>query len=107
MNEIVIKGTITLKQGRDHSIKRFHPWIFSGGIQQTHGEPSDGDWVEVQDAKKTTVGFGHYQKGSITARILVFGDEKPIPSIYYEKISKAFEQRIKTFTSSESTNSYR
>jgi len=107
MNEIVIKGTITLKQGRDHSIKRFHPWIFSGGIQQTHGEPSDGDWVEVQDAKKTTVGFGHYQKGSITVRILVFGDEKPTPSIYYEKISNAFEQRIKTFTSSESTNSFR
>ena len=107
MNELIIKGTITLKQGRDHSIKRFHPWIFSGGIQQTHGEPSDGDWVEVQDSRKATVGFGHYQRGSITARILAFGDAKPEASIYFEKISHAFEQRLKTSTISESTNAYR
>ena len=102
-----IQGTITLKQGRDHSAKRFHPWIFSGGIQQTLGDPKDGDWIEVQDAKKTTLGFGHYQKGSITVRIITFGETVPSQSIYQDKIGRALDQRLETCVASEQTNAYR
>ena len=69
---MTISAIITLKQGRDHSIKRFHPWIFSGAIQSTEGTPQDGDWVKVNGASGNTVGFGHYQKGSITVRVITF-----------------------------------
>lgn len=102
-----VQGTITLKQGRDHSAKRFHPWIFSGAIQQTLGDPKDGDWVEVQDAKKTTLGFGHYQIGSITVRIITFGTGAPTESIYIDKIGRALDQRLETCVASEFTNAYR
>jgi len=104
---VKIQGTITLKQGRDHSAKRFHPWIFSGGIQQTLGDLKDGDWIEVQDAKKTTLGFGHYQKGSITVRIITFGSSAPTETIYTDKIGSALDQRLETCVASEQTNAYR
>ena len=54
-------GTISLKRGREASVKRLHPWVFSGAIQSTEGTPQDGDWVEVKDAQKSTLGFGHFQ----------------------------------------------
>ncbi|MCA6514688.1 MAG: class I SAM-dependent rRNA methyltransferase, partial [Chitinophagaceae bacterium] len=74
---MIIKGVIGLKQGRDHSVKRFHPWIFSGAIQTVEGTPNEGDWVEVKDASKKTVGFGHHQKGTITVRVLSFSETPP------------------------------
>ncbi|MBL7873166.1 MAG: class I SAM-dependent rRNA methyltransferase [Cyclobacteriaceae bacterium] len=102
-----MQGTISLKQGRDHSVKRFHPWIFSGAIQQTLGDPGDGSWVEVQDAKKATLGFGHYQNGSITVRVITFGTSAPTETIYAEKIGRALDQRLETCVVSEHTNAYR
>jgi 23S rRNA (cytosine1962-C5)-methyltransferase len=104
---VKIKGIITLKQGRDHSIKRFHPWIFSGGIQSTSEDLKDGEWVEVQDSKKNTLGFGHYQKGTITVRVIFFGPTPPSISIYQDKIKQALAQRLDTQVISEFTNSYR
>ena len=102
-----IQGTIILKQGRDHSIKRFHPWVFSGAIQSTLGEVKDGDWVEVQDVKRSTLGFGHYQKGTITVRVILFGDVPPTLLVYQDKIKAAFAQRLETQVISEQTNAYR
>ncbi len=102
-----IQGTIILKQGRDHSIKRFHPWVFSGAIQTTLGEVKDGDWVEVQDVKRSTLGFGHYQKGTITVRVILFGEVAPTLSVYQDKIKAAFTQRLETQVISDQTNAYR
>jgi len=102
-----ISATVTLKQGRDHSIKRFHPWIFSGAIQSIEGTPEEGDWVQVNDAAKKPVGFGHYQKGTITVRAITFSAEAPSATIYAEKISKSYQQRKETNVISEFTNSYR
>lgn len=102
-----IQGTILLKQGRDHSVKRFHPWVFSGAIQSMEGEIKDGDWVVVKDAKKTTLGFGHYQKGTITVRMILFGETPPQVSIYNDKIKAALEQRLDTQVVSDFTNAYR
>ncbi len=102
-----IKGTITLKQGRDHSVKRLHPWVFSGAIQQTTDGLKDGDWVEVQDVSKKTLGFGHYQKGTITVRIVSFGAVPPGNSVYRSKIKVAFAQRLATQVISEYTNAFR
>ena len=102
-----IQGTISLKQGRDHSVKRLHPWVFSGAIEQATDGLNDGDWVEVTDASKKTLGFGHYQKGTITVRIIWFGAVPPGNSVYRSKINVAFAQRLDTQVISESTNTFR
>ncbi|NOS91571.1 MAG: class I SAM-dependent rRNA methyltransferase [Cyclobacteriaceae bacterium] len=102
-----IRGVITLKQGRDHSIRRYHPWIFSGAIQSTEGTPKDGDWVEVRDASKKTLAHGHYQKGTITVRAITFSTTKPTDRVFHEKLSKSFQQRVATQVISDRTNSYR
>lgn len=102
-----IKGAVILKQGRDHSIKRFHPWVFSGAIHQTADDLSDGDWVEVKDISKKTLGFGHYQKGTITVRVIWFGTVPPGSSVYRSKIKVALAQRLDTQVISEYTNAFR
>ena len=104
---IKISGTIFLKKGRDHSVKRFHPWIFSGAISSVEGAPEEGGWVEVKDSSKQTVGFGHYQKGTITVRVLSFNQRPPTLLLWKEKISGAFFQRKSTDVISDATNSYR
>ncbi|MBX2899138.1 MAG: class I SAM-dependent rRNA methyltransferase [Cyclobacteriaceae bacterium] len=102
-----MQGTITLKHGRDHSVKRFHPWIFSGAIQSATETLQDGDWVEVADARKTTVGYGHYQKGTITVRMLTFGAAKPAADLYEAKLKKALQVRREAEVISDKTNAYR
>jgi 23S rRNA (cytosine1962-C5)-methyltransferase len=102
-----IQGTIILKKGRDHSIKRFHPWVFSGAIQYASDGIKDGDWVEVNDASKVTLGFGHYQKGTISVRLIWFGAVPPGDSVYRSKIAIALRQRMETNVVSEYTNAFR
>jgi len=100
-------STIFLKRGREASVKRFHPWVFSGAIQTTEGNPQDGDWVEVKDHQKETLGFGHYQNGTISVRIISFAKQKPNDSIYKTKIETAFNQRVFTKVINQHTNAYR
>ncbi len=104
---MTIKGVVALKQGRDHSVKRFHPWIFSGAIQSIVGNPEEGDWVEVNDAFKKTVGYGHYQKGTISVRVISFLEIPPTKELYFVKISKAYQQRLVTNILNKNTNAYR
>ncbi|MBS1487730.1 MAG: class I SAM-dependent rRNA methyltransferase [Bacteroidetes bacterium] len=104
---IKITASVFLKRGREASVKRFHPWVFSGAIQSMEGEPAEGDWVEVKDFQKETLGFGHYQKGSITVRLLSFSKKKPDDSIYQHKIENAFNQRLFTKVINEHTNCFR
>jgi 23S rRNA (cytosine1962-C5)-methyltransferase len=104
---IKISGTIFLRKGRDHSVKRFHPWIFSGAIFSTEGNPEDGEWVEVKDAAKQTLGYGHYQKGTITVRVLSFDAQPPTNALWKDKITSALHQRKTTDVISEQTNAYR
>lgn len=104
---IKIQGKVLLKKGREASARRFHPWIFSGAIQEVEGNPTNGNWVEVADASGNTLGFGHYQKGTITVRLLTFAHLAPGPEIYREKIEKAFKQRVVTRVVNEFTNCYR
>lgn len=105
--QVNIQGTIILKQGRDHSAKRLHPWIFSGAIQSYSGELQDGDWVEVQDSRKGTLGFGHYQKGTITVRLLAFGNNRPDARLYENKIKNALRVRMESEVISDLTNAFR
>ncbi|MBS1489488.1 MAG: class I SAM-dependent rRNA methyltransferase [Bacteroidetes bacterium] len=101
-----ITGTIYLKAGREASAKRFHPWIFSGAIQSIENNPAEGDWVEVKDSKKQPVGLGHYQKGTISVRLLSFSS-LPNKNIYTEKIETAFTLRSASKVITEQTNGYR
>ena len=78
-----------MKKGKEIAVLRKHPWIFSGAIHHTEGNPTNGDWVEVISADKQTLGFGHYQQGSITVRILTFADTVPSDDFWQEKISRA------------------
>ncbi|MBS1680838.1 MAG: class I SAM-dependent rRNA methyltransferase [Bacteroidetes bacterium] len=104
---IKISASIFLKRGREASVKRNHPWIFSGAIQSMEGKPEDGEWVEVKDFQHATLGFGHYQKGTITVRLLSFENKAPNLSIYSNKIGAAYEQRVLTRVVNEHTNCFR
>ena len=67
--------TIQLRRGKAESIKRFHPWIFSGAIQGTHPRNQhieEGEIVRVVDHEGAFIALGHYQIGSIAVRILSF-----------------------------------
>jgi 23S rRNA (cytosine1962-C5)-methyltransferase len=104
---MTISGRIFLKKGKEFSIQRFHPWIFSGAIQRIDGEVVDGSWVEVQDFKSNTLGFGHYQNGSIAVRMLSFEPNTPGGDFWDEKIRKAFQTRNAAGLPSEKTNCFR
>lgn len=99
-----VTAQITLKKGREQSLLRFHPWVFSGAIQQVEGQPNEGDWVEVKDAGRQTLAFGHYQNGSIAVRVLHFGTLIP-PHLYRQKLSRAFE--LRSLVRSNTTNCFR
>ncbi|HZY80452.1 MAG TPA: class I SAM-dependent rRNA methyltransferase [Cyclobacteriaceae bacterium] len=102
-----IKGKIILKRGKEVSIQRRHPWLFSGAIHQMEGTIADGDWVTVNDAGGGVLGHGHYQKGSITVRLLSFEKAQPGLDFYTEKISTAAQQRANINIQTTVTNSYR
>jgi 23S rRNA (cytosine1962-C5)-methyltransferase len=103
----MIKGQVILKKGRDISLQRFHPWVFSGGIQKTEGDVADGNWVSVVNASGKVVAHGHYQNGSIAVRVLSFGSDAPTENIYKEKIDAALDLRQRTGLISDQTNAYR
>ncbi|HTH57303.1 MAG TPA: class I SAM-dependent rRNA methyltransferase [Cyclobacteriaceae bacterium] len=100
-------GTIFLKRGREASVKRFHPWVFSGAIHKMEGTPAEGEWVEIKDFQNETLGFGHYQKGTITVRMLSFASKHPDEKIFEEKMANAHRQRVLTNVINEHTNGYR
>ncbi len=106
LNLIYMQGKIILKKGKEYSIERFHPWIFSGAIQETVGDLTDGCWVEVLTYKKKHLGAGHYQKGSITVRMLLF-DGVPSSDFWAKKIHRALQLRKSAGLPSDSTNAFR
>ena len=60
-------ATVTLKAKRDQSIRRKHPWVFSGGIKRIEGNPQSGDWVQVCANKGAILGWGHYSHNASIA----------------------------------------
>lgn len=102
-----IAGKVILKPGREASMKRLHPWVFSGGVQKKEGNTNDGDWVEVTDSRGNALGFGHYQNGSIAVRVLHFKSEPPSSDFYPQKIRSALKLRQHVGVITDSTNSYR
>jgi 23S rRNA (cytosine1962-C5)-methyltransferase len=81
---------ITLKPGKEQSVQRFHPWIFSGAIKKMEGTPTEGDLVEVYSASDQFLAIGHYQIGSITVRIVSFEKVEIDFDFWYHKLMLAF-----------------
>jgi len=84
---------IVLKSGKDQSLRRFHPWVFSGAIKKTYGPLNEGDLVSVYSNKDEFLGIGHYQIGSIAVRILSFKDTVPDNDFWKAKIENAWNLR--------------
>lgn len=84
---------IVLKSGKEQSVRRYHPWIFSGAIKKIYGNPSEGDLVDVYDNKDTFLAVGHYAPGSIAIRILSFEQVTPDTDFFRDSIRKAIEYR--------------
>jgi len=98
---------IILKKGRDESLRRFHPWVFSGAIAQIQGTPAEGDLVAVHDCDGRFLASGHYQIGSIAVRILSFSGDPQAPGFWEEAITAAFEARQAMGLPSADTNCFR
>ena len=85
---------IYLKRGKEESLKRFHPWVFSGAIQRMDKDISEGDIVNVVCSDGSFIGKGHYQIGSIAVRILTFNDEPIDANFWNSRLSSALKMRI-------------
>ena len=84
---------IILRKGRDESLRRFHPWVFSGAIAEIQGNPSEGDIVSVHASDGSLLAYGHYQIGSIAVRVLSFDEGALSPDYWTDMLSKALQAR--------------
>ncbi len=84
---------VILKSGKDESLKRRHPWVFSGAIKDIEGYPEDGDVVKVYNNKEEFLGIGHYQNGSIAVRVFEYNDIDINSDYFYSKILTAYNYR--------------
>jgi len=84
---------IYLKRGKDESLKRFHPWIFSGAINKMDEGIAEGDIVKVFSQKGDFMAVGHYQKGTIAIRVLSFDDIAIDDAFWETRIASAFNMR--------------
>ncbi len=91
MSEIIAR--IFLKPGKEQSLKRFHPWVFSGAIGKSEGKPEEGDPVNVYSSDGEFLAMGHCQIGSIAVRILSFEAANPDFDFWKNKIEKAWNVR--------------
>ncbi len=99
---------VILSSGKDQSVRRFHPWVFSGAIKKIKGEVNEGDVVEVYDNKDEYLGTGHYQIGSIAIRVFNFEKINPDTQFWKSKINKAYLYRKQLgLTDNKHTNVYR
>lgn len=85
---------VYLKPGKEESLKRFHPWVFSGAIARVEGEPEEGEIVDVYTSKKEFIACGHFQIGSIAVRVLSFVRETIDHAFWVRKLSIAKDLRV-------------
>lgn len=98
---------IILKKGKEKSIQRFHPWVFSGAVYGVTQELNDGEMVTVVDSENNHLGTGYFSdKGSIVVRLLTFANEEFTEDFWKEKLQSAWELRTKLLDLSV-TNAFR
>lgn len=99
-----MEKAVILKRGKEESLQRFHPWIFSGAIQRITGEPEEGDVVTVYTNDKKFIARGHVQVGSIAVRVLTFADEAIDQQFWNRRIATACDLRERTGISTREDN---
>ena len=99
---------IFLKRGREESLGRKHPWVFSGAIARMDGKPAEGDIVDVYSSEGEFLARGHYQIGSITVRVLTFSPEEITPEWWVKRMRAAYDVRCAAgLTENSATDCYR
>ena len=99
---------IYLKKGKEESLRRFHPWIFSGAIHHTDEGINEGEIVKVITAGGDFIAVGHYQIGSIAVRVLSFDDVEISKSFWKERLISALNMRRGTgIADNPENNTYR
>ena len=88
-----MEKAVILKRGKEESLLRQHPWIFSGAIQRIIGKPEEGDIVTVYTNDNKFIARGHIQVGSIAVRVLTFIDEPINHEFWKRRIAAAYEMR--------------
>ncbi|MFZ1292498.1 MAG: class I SAM-dependent methyltransferase [Melioribacteraceae bacterium] len=98
---------IILKPGREKSLLRKHPWVFSGAIEKVLGNPQNGETVEVFSSKNIWLGRGAFSiQSQIRVRIWTFNQSENIDKIFFEKrITNAIE--LRNLQINKNTNAYR
>lgn len=82
-----------LRKGKEESLKRFHPWVFSGAIHHIEGNPEEGEIVDVMTADGEFIAVGHWQIGSIAVRVLSFEKREIDAAFWEERLRVAYELR--------------
>lgn len=99
---------IFLKRGKEESLKRFHPWIFSGAIHHMDEGIEEGETVRVITAAGEFIAVGHYLIGSIAVRVLSFEDIEINTDFWCERLQSALDVRIGVgIADSPTNNTYR
>ena len=99
--------SIYLKKGKDESLKRFHPWVFSGAIAHMDEGINEGDVVKLLDCQGTFMAVGHFQFGTIMVRVLSFEDIAIDESFWEERLRQAYESRKAMGLEREDNNTFR
>ena len=84
---------LILRKGKEESLKRFHPWIFSGAVHHIEGEPKEGDLVEVLNSEGRFVAIGHWQVGSTAVRVLTFNRQNIDVEFWEKRLETALDVR--------------
>ena len=99
---------VYLKAGKEESLKRFHPWVFSGAIARIEGEPEEGEIVDVYTSKKEFIACGHFQIGSIAVRVLTFRQEEINLDFWKHRLEVALDlRRSLNLVDNPENNTYR
>lgn len=104
-------AVLSLKRGKEESLDRFHPWVFSGALRQmpSQGEGIDeGEVVAVEAADGRPIGLGHFQIGSIAVRMLTFDATENIDETFFRnRIATAYSLRRALGLPSAQTDAFR
>lgn len=104
-----IYPVITLRKGKESSLERFHPWVFSGAVDHLPEGLAEGDMVSIWSHDGVRLGAGHFSLGSIAVRMLTFGEENPEPKdgFYAARFASAFDLRKKAGLIRPDNNAWR
>ena len=98
---------VQLRKGKDESLRRFHPWVFSGAIQHIDEDISEGEVVRVVTNSGDFIAVGHYQQGSIAVRVLTFADVAIDGDFWLSRLQSALQLRINLGLANATNEAYR